>query len=547
MFRKLMKSEALRKRTSWILAAVLIPPFLFFFHMFVSNPSDGASAGSAGTIFGKPVPWDTYQQQYQWVRNQWENRLSESSPDRRVEIPEALLPLIEETAWDRLLILEAAKRARVRISDEELAAFIKQDPTFHVNGRFWPERYHRYVQAIGQTARTFETLLRAQLMIQRMVTQVQEAAAVSDAQVRDAYVRAHERVQAAVLLIDRASFRDQVRGTITEEELRSAYAAHQDLVTTPEQVAFEYIGLTRDQLTKDLTVLEEDIARYYEDHPKEWTTADGDSAQAAEGSIRKPLEEVREEIRDRLLKQQIRRRFNALAMDLEEALASGYTLAEMAHVYQLQVQTAGPVRKDQPWVPGGPEPQVFQTALGSPEGRLSSVIETENGVYVARLTQRTASMVLPFEIARGRIEEHLVQERSRAAATTAAQELRPKLLERHGPGLTFEEAVLQEGMTVEHPAPFNRTEPVGSLGQASAVNEAAFGVSGGTVTDVVEVPQGYVLVWVEERLPADETKFSEEAADLRTQVLSQQREERLTQWLSELRTQAKIQRAADVR
>ena len=542
MFRKLMKSENLRRRTSWVLALVLVPPFIFFFHLFSKAPTTAGPGGVAGTVFGKPVSWDTFEQQYLWVRRQWEARLGESSQGRSAEVQEALKPMLTDAAWDRVILLAAANRAKLRISDEALAAVIRSDPAFLVNNQFSAERYQQYVRAVGMTPQMFEALLRDQLLIQRLVDRNKQDVSITDEDLRAAYRKAHEQIKAAVILVDPSAFHEEASRGITEEALRADYSAHQDLVTTPAQISFEYAGLTRDQLAQTLTIADDAIARYYDEHPEQWTKKDAPAPTTKEDH-RRPLDLVREEIRAHLLAQQMHRQLNALAIDLDDARKTGAAVAEMAAASGLEVHTVGPVTQGNLWVQDGPEPLVLEAAFKLKEGATSDVIETDNGVYVARLLERRPPSLLPFEEAKPRLQERLVQERSREAANTSAEHVRASLLEQHAAGLTFEEAALQQGVNVVHASAASRTEAIDPIGSVPAVNEVVFALPEGELTKVLETPQGFVILWVEERIPADEAGFAKEQAGLREQVVTQKQDEHLKQWLSELRASAAVKRA----
>src|SRR3989338_7775441 len=115
MFKRLIRSETFRQRTVWVVAAVLILPFILFFSS--STPVNGPGADEAGRLFGRPVPWDAFRQQRVWVRRQ-------------------------------------------------VAALIQETPAFQVEGRFDPERYRQFLKATGTNPQVFEASLREDLILQ---------------------------------------------------------------------------------------------------------------------------------------------------------------------------------------------------------------------------------------------------------------------------------------------------------------------------------------------------------------------------------------------
>lgn len=531
MFRKLMKSDALRKRTSWVLALVLIPPFIFFFHTIVSRPPESGPGGTAGTIFGKPVPWELYQEQYDWVRRQWLNQLSEGSDKPVTEVPEALEPVLVQSAWNRLLLLAEAQRTHRRVSDREVADLIRSDAAFQAEGRFVPERYQLYLRSTGVTPRVFEDALRHQRLIEQVVKDAQAGVIVSDAEVRAAFVSANERLRASLVLLDPSAFQDSARAAVTDEALRADYDARPDALRTPERVTCEYVGLTRDELLNTLTATEEDIAAYYETHPDEFT---------AQGGATRPLEEVRETIRGVLLSRGVRSRLNELAIRLEDALAASQRFEEVAVTTGLAPRTVGPLDIGNPWVKDAPEPALLQAAFALAEGAMSPVVETDTGVYVARVIQREPSRLPPFDEARPKVLERLLRERAREAARTTAHEQRTKLAEALGAGTALEAAAQSLGLALIHPAPFTRTEPIESLGDVHMVNNAAFATPIGAAGDVVEIPQGFAFVVPQELLAPDDTTLPEQQQSLQDQLRTEREHQRFSEWMEELRGRAKL-------
>ena len=178
MFKKLIHSRAIRTRTSLILAIVLVPPFIFFFHLFTGQPSGGRN-GVAGTMFGRPVPWETFWEEQRLLRREWESR---SGP-----LPEDFGPILAQETWDRLLLVAEAKRRKLRVTNQELAARIQQLPEFQQEGRFSRERYGQLLQAMGWSPQRFEAMMRDRLLVQRLVREATAATTGPEEERQQAY------------------------------------------------------------------------------------------------------------------------------------------------------------------------------------------------------------------------------------------------------------------------------------------------------------------------------------------------------------------------
>ena len=202
----------------------------------------------------------------------------------------------------------------------------------------------------------------------------------------------------------------------------------------------------------------------------------------------------------------------------------------------------GPIPVGNPWIEHGPDPALLKAVEKLADGEVSDIIETELGVYLARVTQRIAARTPSLEAVRDRIREQLITTRAKAAAKQAAEAWRDKLKERRASGWRFEETFLTSDARPGQAVTFARTGPIGPIGEVSAVNSAAFGIPLGELTDVLDTPTGAVIIRPEERIPADAAHFAERQAKLREETLTKKQNEHVEQWLKDLRTRAKFKR-----
>ena len=527
MFKRLIVSKTIRQRVSWVIAAVLILPFILFFHATGRAPTRG-QGGTAGMLFGQDIPWEMFQVHRLWVQRQWENRLG--------DVPETFASFLTQATWDRLTFLEEAKRRRLRVDDTALAAVIAKSPAFQEHGRFLPERYTRYLRAVNMGASTFEALLRDDLLVQQLIEQVKTPVSVSDQDVRQAYQHKYERLRALLFWFDPASFTTQVAAAVTEADVRAFYDAHAETFRVPEQIVFEYAGASRQALAPLVTVKDEDLEAFYGDHTDRFKQEDGTI---------KPLTDVRERVREQAVEERVQKQLTVLGLDLQDDLDAKRAFDEMVKTRALTRQTAGPIAIGGVPLPEGVEPRLIQEVAKLREGQLSGVIQTDNGVYVARATQRIPSRIPPLEEVREHARRQLIEERTRAAAQTAAKAFHASLKEQLAKGVRFEEAMLALKHAPATTVSFAHAEPIEPLGMVSVVNDTAFQTPLGTLTGVLDTPHGFVVLRPEARLPADPAGFDAEASTLRQETLTQRQSETLEKWLKSLRTRAKLQSFVD--
>ena len=527
MFKKIVLAPAMRRRTSWIVATVLLLPFILFFHASGRAPSRGPG-GTAGVVFGTSIPWEDFQQQRLWVRRQWQNRLG--------QVPDSMEGLLTQYTWDRFMLLEEARHRHVRVEDRELATFIQRLPPFQERGRFVPEHYYRFLQAMNISPQLFESLLRDDLLIEKLINSVKASVSVTDDDVKAAYRRSQERLKASVIVFEVAAFVSSAEAAVTEEEIHTRYDAHPEEVRVPEQIRLEYAGASHDELASTVQLSEEDLRQFYQDEAESFKQADGAT---------KPFDDVKETVRRQLTEQRVTKQLTALALDLQEDVEAKLRFEEIVTSRALASHTAGPLPAGHVRVPNGPEPELLQAVAELPEGQLSEVIRTDHGVYLARVTQRILARVPPLDEVRMPIRQRLVQERAKADAKKTADDFHNKLNDQLAKGMRFEEAMLAAGLTARS-ATFTRADPIDSIGTAPNINEAAFETPLGELTEVLEAPNAFIVLRPEERLPVDESRFAQEQNRLREETLTRKQSEAVEAWLQDVRGRAKIRSFVDL-
>jgi len=127
MLKKLRKKKT-AKRIFIGLALVIIPAFVFW--GFGSALRSKREATYAGTIAGRKIPVSDYIEAYDATKNQMIMQLGEKFFELRKFLN------LEERAWERLILLNDAKKRGIRATDREVVELIESYPFFQRNGHF---------------------------------------------------------------------------------------------------------------------------------------------------------------------------------------------------------------------------------------------------------------------------------------------------------------------------------------------------------------------------------------------------------------------------
>lgn len=527
MFKRLLRSKTIQSRVKWILAVVMVPPFAFFFHLWAGGGGPAGPGGNAGVLFGRQVPWETFQEEYIWLRR--------NAAAQFGTVPEGLEPYFRQQAWDRLM-LKAEARKRVKVSDQQLAEHVQEQPAFQEDGQFSRDFYFRFIQSLGLSPAAFEERVRDDLRIEKLLDQVKSQVHLTDQEVTQAYLDDHQQIRASLVMVEHAAFQPQAEQTLTEQALREDYAAHPELVRRPAQRVIEYLERPLADVLQDAQPATDDELRaYYEERAEEFKKADGTLT---------PFEEVRAAVEQGWRGRQTQQRLTDLALDLEEDIDRGMRFVEIALSRGLQAKRIGPLERGQA-PDGGPTASMISTAFDAPLGKMTPVFNTPIGVFLLIAIEESPASVPPFEQVQDQIRARLVQERTRQAANRHAQEVRIQLLAKRQEGLTTDEAYLVLEISPKRPAPFTRRGPIEGLDQSTDIAEALAKVAPGQFSDIIPAPNGLVVGFVEERLPVDATAMAAEKDAFRDTLLETRRQERLIQWLDELRERARLKSFLD--
>ena len=214
-----------------------IPLYLLiiaFIGMYAISSHDTNPA--AGKIFGKKVQASEYQKAYNGARTQLMMRYGEQARDQKFET------VIEEAAWNRLVLLYEAKKERIKVGDKEVVDLVKGIDVFNDrNGRFSKRQYEEILrESFNMTPNDFESQVRENLTIQKLIDIHSQDAKLTDEDVLKEYKYLNEKAKADYILFKIADYLPQV--TVTDEEIKAYFDKNKDAFKVPDQVNIEYIA-----------------------------------------------------------------------------------------------------------------------------------------------------------------------------------------------------------------------------------------------------------------------------------------------------------------
>lgn len=179
---KMLRNKKTAKKI-WIgLAIIIMPAFIFW--GFDGAMRDKDEKGFIGKISGKKISVLEYKDSMSAVRNLAIMQYGENLQ----EIEKALN--LEAQAWQRLALLETAKKLKIKASDQEVIAQVENYPFFMRQGKFDSKTYDDLLKYVFHTqARIFEEQVRQNIMISKLYKKTTEGITVDDKETREEYLK----------------------------------------------------------------------------------------------------------------------------------------------------------------------------------------------------------------------------------------------------------------------------------------------------------------------------------------------------------------------
>lgn len=471
------------KKIMWALAAIIVPAFVLW--GAGSSIRSGSGPKYAGRIFGKKVSFGQYQASLRAFRNQALLIYGEEF-SRMAEFLN-----LEKEAWVRLILLYQAKKEKIKVSNEEVIAFIQKLPLFQKGGLFDQGRYSTLLDyAFRVSPREFEEEIREALKIDKLKNKVIDKISLTDEEVKNVYKNENEKASVFYVLIGPEKFEKQIH--LSHGELEDYHLIHRSEFKKPEQVNVQYISLyfSKEELLQDeLKVALED---------KIWQISD--------------------EIQDGVV-----------------------SFEEAAKKYEMPVKETGFFAPQEVIPDIGLSYEFLNAAFSLKVGRVSKVIETSKGYLIIKAQEKKEAYLAELEESKDKVEQALIEQKSRQLAKDEARNILSqvkKMIDEES--LSFSKAVEKLNLTVQETEEFTRSGYISGIGQAPGFNQAAFGLEPGEMSEVIAVAGGYCILSLKGVTPIEEEKFIEERADFAKALLVRKKDIYYRIWLRKLEKQAKL-------
>ena len=254
------------RNKKWLVQAILgaiVVTFAFF--GIDAYFRDGGTGSAIATVGDQRISQAEFGEALRRQQEQVRELLGNEATASVIDGPEIRAMVLDRLIQQRLLV-EQASREGVLIPDADLQKLLLDIPAFRDGERFSLAKYEEFLKSRRRTAVQFESELRGDLMAQRLSDAYAGTAIVPAAIVeRLARLREQKR-EVRWSVITPEQFLDRV--TLAPDAAQQYYDAHQAEFRIPEKARVQYIVLSPDALSKQVTVSDEEIRAVLRAEPR---------------------------------------------------------------------------------------------------------------------------------------------------------------------------------------------------------------------------------------------------------------------------------------
>jgi len=510
---------------------------------------------------------------------------------------------LQDQAFDQLvtdaLLRQEYRRRGISVTDEEILQAARyspppqlaQSPELQTEGQFDPAKYQRFLQSpvARQTGLLLqlEQYYRTEIPKQKLFDQISNDVYVSDEELWRRWQDSHDSAQVAFVAFGPERVSDSaVR--VSDDEIRAYYDSHKAQFERPGVAKVSIIIIPRVVTAADSAAIRaravalrsrilsgekfEDVARA-ESADSVSAVNGGSLGRSAKGRFVAPFETAAYALKVGEISQPVLTPFGYHIIKVDER--KGDTIAIRHILLRVQQSDSAATRTDRradslaTLAASVDQPAKFDAAArrlqvpvlraeviegnamtvngqfipsvgpwafqGAKPGETSELFDAEDGYYLARLDSLTPGGTLSLDQAKNDIRTHLLRQKKIDLLVPQARNFA-----KVAAGGSLESAAQIMNMQLVKTKPFTRVTGVPELAQYPEAVGAAFTLPLKTVSEPIRAMAGVVVERVDNRIPASRAAFEAQKEMLRQTALQQLRQERVRDFLANLRAVAKI-------
>jgi peptidyl-prolyl cis-trans isomerase D len=250
----------------------------------------------------------------------------------------------------------------------------------------------------------------------------------------------------------------------------------------------------------------------------------------------RPLAEVRQQLSDQLSYERAQTQSTDLAATLEKQIRTPADLDKVAKEHGLTVQESGFFAREEPILGLGPAPEAASRAFEMKPNEVAGPLRASRGMVFQTMTATQEPYVPKVEEVKDRVRDEVVKQKARDVSRQKAAEIAAAL--KSAPD--FEKAAKAAGVEAKTTDLIATGTPIPDLGVAPAVDEVAFKLPVGAVSDPIPTDNGTAVIKVLEKKVVTPEEWTSSKDRFREELLTDRRNRFFSAYMAKAKLKMKI-------
>jgi peptidyl-prolyl cis-trans isomerase D len=510
------------KNLAWILWLIIALFVLALAADFGASVRRGTKAAAA-TVGSESVSIVEYQREYRQLQNLYHQIYGDQlTPELEKQMRLPLQAL--DRAVNQKILMAEARHLGLTVTDAELQDRILKEPVFQdAQGRFvGEERYTQILQQNQLSAASFEEEIRDELLLRKLTDALAANLYVGEDEVQRAYRAQVERAKIRYLQLPRGRFAAEVQ--VPAAELAAYFSSHQQELRLPEQREAAYLLVDASRMAEQVKPGDAELHGWYDAHQADFT-------QEEQVRARHILVMVNDQRNDEQARQRI--------AEAKKRLQGGADFAAVAREVSDDPASKGNGGDLGYFGRNGMVKEFVDAAFAAEPGKLVGPVKSSLGYHLLEVTDKRPGGLRPFAEVKEQIRFRLSAEQARQLAETRAKELANRLANNKPRGAEDLRTLAQQspGVSFAESGRFGAQDSVPGIGPNSPFSTTAFALKKGEVSQAVQVPQGWAILYLKDIHPPRLPALAEVEPRVRAAVTGQKLQQAAMGKLAEARRQ----------
>ena len=398
-----------KKRLVQIILALITLPFAFFGVDYYFRGS--GALGEVARVGSDKVTQQEFDNAIRDQQDRMRQQLGRNFDPAVLDNPEVRYSILEQLIGQRLLD-DQARKARFRVSDEQLRQYITEIPAFQVDGKFSQERYEQLLatQNPPKSSPQFVSEVRQALLLAPLQEPISAGNIVAKSNVERYLALLDQKREVASVVISPDAYMKDVK--IDDAAVSGFYEANKAAFQVPEQARIEYVVLTPDALIGQVTVDAAEVRKQYDDNIKQYAKAEQRQASHILIAVKPDASDAE--------KAAAKAKADALVEQLKKKPGQ---FAELAKQNSQDPGSASQGGDLGTFARDGSMVKPFEdAAFSAKQGEIVGPVQTDFGWHIIKVTGINAAKTQSFDEAKAGIEQELKRVKAQRKFAEAAEQ-----------------------------------------------------------------------------------------------------------------------------